>query len=271
MSQDRPAPRVAALEWSSAEIAFLLGVPPLGLAERQGYEQWVGIGASELREAVDLGRRQQPSLEALLRLRPETILASTHRHSAIEGQLSAIAPTHLVPDQPADFDFFGAVLDATGFVGSVLGREREAEHLLGNFHLRLEQLRERAQAGGLAGLRVVLAQPLSGVARLRIFTANSAVIQALARIGLEPAMAGTTEPFGFTTMGLEDLAGLSPETRFLLMDEREPAELAASAVWPLLPVVAAGGVVPIGARLWPFGATGSLIEIAEAVLVSLSE
>ncbi|WP_457579833.1 iron-siderophore ABC transporter substrate-binding protein [Ensifer canadensis] len=261
--------RLVTLEWLATEIALLLGERPIGVADLDGYRRWVSVENDRLAGAINVGGRQQPSMEALTRLRPDLILSSALRHRALEHRLSEIAPTRLLDDQPEHGDLLAAVYDCTKAAGEALGRSEAAAALLADFDTKLAAI--AADIGGtkLGGQPLVVAQPLPGVPRLRIFTANSAVLQVLVRAGFTAALELAPEPFGFSTIGLEGLASLDGKSKLILLSTEAPAELQTSAIWPMLPVVASGGVVPIGLPSWPFGGPASLLGLATNTVVKL--
>lgn len=261
--------RLVTLEWLATEIALLLGERPVGVADLDGYRRWVSIDNDGLAAAVDVGGRQQPSMEALNRLKPDLILSSALRHRALEHRLSEIAPTRLLDDQPQDGDLLGAVYACTKAAGKALDRSQAADRLLADFDTKLAGFAKDIADSGLGGQPVLVAQPLPGVPRLRIFTSNSAVMQVLVRAGLSAALDQSPEPFGFSTIGLEGLAALDGKSRLILLSDAAPAELQSSALWPMLPVVASGGVVPVGLPSWPFGGPASLLGLAENAVLKL--
>lgn len=258
--------RVVTLEWMATEIALCLGVRPAGVADLQGYRTLVGIENALLADTIDVGRRQQPSLEAIDRLKPDAILSSAFRHRTLLPRLQALGPTWLIDDQPENGDLFHAVLQSVTQIGSLLGREDVATSLLRAFDRQLASLSEQAKRQGIAGRPIVIAQPLAGSARLRVFTPNSAVVQMLAKVGFGVGFESGSEPFGFTTIDLEGLAAFPAEADLVLLSSAVPAELSGSPLWPLLPILSRDGIVLLGDDVWPFGATASLIRLAERVV-----
>ncbi|NVD40363.1 iron-siderophore ABC transporter substrate-binding protein [Ensifer sp. HO-A22] len=261
--------RLVTLEWLATEIALLLGEHPVGVADLDGYRRWVSVDNDGLAGAVDVGGRQQPSMEALNRLRPDLILSSTLRHRALEQRLSEVAPTKLLDDEPQDGDLLTAVYTATKAAGEALGRSEAADALLADFDTKLADIATDIAGSKLGGQAVIVAQPLPGVPRLRIFTSNSAVMQIFVRAGFTAALDLPAEPFGFSTIGLEGLAALDGKSKLILLAEEAPAELENSALWPMLPVVVSGGVVPVGLPSWPFGGPASLLGLATNTIAKM--
>ena len=263
------APRIVTLEWLATEITLLLGEHPVGVADLDGYRKWVSIENDKLSGAVDVGGRQQPSMEALTRLRPDIVLSSALRHRGLESRLTAIAPTRLLADQPADGNLLAAVYDCTKATGEVLGRSAMAIQLLADFDAKLADAAKNVKAGGLAGRSLLVAQPLPGVPRLRMFTPNSAIMQVLGKTGFAAALDMQPDPSGFTTIGLEGLAALDGQSKLILLSPEVPAEFQSSSLWPMLPVVAAGGVMPVGTPTWPFGGPASLLRFVRETVGKL--
>ena len=263
------ASRVVTLEWTATEIALSLGLRPVGVAERDAYSSWVAVENDGLKDAVDVGRRQQPSLEAIRKLSPDLILSSRFRHKSLQEKLAELAPTELLDDQPGDGDMLAAAYASVRQAGKALGREDAATALLSGFDARIAALKAKVPADK-AGRPVVVAQPLPGTARLRVFSSNAAVAQLLERIGFPAGLALPPQPFGFTAIDLEGLAALDGETTLILLSDSVPQELAESALWPMLPVVATGKVITAGAANWPFGSVAALTRLMETVAGKLA-
>lgn len=252
--------RVVTLEWTATEIAISLGISPVGCAELAGYRTWVNVANDGLAGSIDVGRRQQPSLEAIRKLRPDLILSSRFRHASLEPVLTDIAPVSLIDDQAADGDMLAAVYRSTQQAGAALGRDEDAAALLVRFDNDMEMLKRRF-GDRIAGKKLLVAQPLPGVPRLRIFAPNSSVAALLGKIGFDDAMDLSSQPFGFTTIDLEGLATLDGESTLIILADAIPDDLRNAALWPILPVVAQGNVRLSGAPSWPFGSTASLREL----------
>lgn len=256
-----PVPRrIVTLEWTATEIALSLGIPPVGCAEPSGYRAWVNVENGRLGDVVDVGRRQQPSLEAIRRLQPDLILSSRFRHASLASALGDIAPTHLIDDQAADGDMLAAVYRSVTQAGVALARADEAAALLARFDESMEILKTRL-GSTVSGRELIVAQPLPGVPRLRIFAPNSAIAGLLQRIGFTAATDLPPQPFGFTTIDLEGLAALDGQCTLFILSESIPDDLRNAALWPVLPIVAQGNVMVAGATTWPFGSTASLQKL----------
>jgi ferric hydroxamate transport system substrate-binding protein len=83
-----------------AENLLALGIQPVGVADIRGYQKYVNVQPSLAESVVDIGTRQEPSLEAIAQLKPDLILGVELRHQTIYDTLSAIAPTLLFNPYP---------------------------------------------------------------------------------------------------------------------------------------------------------------------------
>src|SRR5690554_3608607 len=75
-----PVQNVVALEWTYAEDLLAVGVQPVGVADIEGYNSWVQIEEKLDQGVVDIGTRQEPSLEKIAELNPDLIIAIKFRH-----------------------------------------------------------------------------------------------------------------------------------------------------------------------------------------------
>src|SRR5699024_3291217 len=66
---------IVVLEWSYAEDLLALGIQPAGVADLDGFHQWVNIDKEFDESVEDVGTRQEPNLEAISRLNPDLIIA----------------------------------------------------------------------------------------------------------------------------------------------------------------------------------------------------
>ncbi|GAA5628186.1 petrobactin-binding protein FpuA [Brucella sp. NBRC 12953] len=258
--------KIVSLEWAETEMVLSLGLVPSGVADLAGYRQWVGIGNEALGGTIDVGGRQQPSLEALMRLKPDLIVTSALRHATIAARLKTIAPTLLLDAGTDAADFYAATKRDLSTLATAIERAALGEAEWQSFEERLAAVQRRNRDS----VKLIVAQPLPGVARLRIFTSNSLIMKTLTKAGFSIGADFGTQPFGFTTIGLEELASLNGDIKLLMLGEAVPDELSQSAIWPVLPMVAAKQVYTIGGDIWPFGSTRSMARLVEKATGALA-
>ena len=104
------------------EDLLVLGVKPVGVMTIGG--TFPTIFAEITQGAQAIGDRMQPSLEGILKIRPDIILSSDKFPVATADQLKRIAPTIPISHFPID----GAA--NLRFLGEVTGRQEKAEEVL---------------------------------------------------------------------------------------------------------------------------------------------
>ncbi|MCM3628056.1 iron-siderophore ABC transporter substrate-binding protein [Paenibacillus glycanilyticus] len=203
--------KVVVLEWTYAEDLIALGVQPAGVADVKGYGEWYGAINPKLDAAVvDVGTRQEPSIETITSLAPDLIIGVGFRHEAIYDQLSAIAPTLIFnpypeeggPDQYSEMEqTFSAIADA-------LGKKAEGEKVLADLHTFYDDSKAKLASAGKEGQEIVFTQAWTneGVATFRLFTDNSMAMAILAKVGLKNAHQDSAfQQYGYSETDIEGL------------------------------------------------------------------
>ncbi|NJK53790.1 MAG: ABC transporter substrate-binding protein [Leptolyngbyaceae cyanobacterium SU_3_3] len=86
----------------------------------------------------NLGDLSQPSLEKILRLKPDLILAMDFHYEKIYQQLSWIAPTVLVDHQKNN-----SFKQNLQYIAQIFDKEAEADQILLQYQARIEELRNQ--------------------------------------------------------------------------------------------------------------------------------
>lgn len=276
---DEPATRVVALEWTYAEDLLAVGVQPVGVADIAGYESWVNVEPSFSDDVVDVGTRQEPSLEAILALEPDLIIGVSFRHAPILDQLQDIAPTALFSPYPGEGG--PSQLDEMEVtfrtVAAAVGREDRAETVLAETEDAYDAAAARIAAAGHAGDEVLLVQAFSvqNAPQIRVFTDNAMAVGILGRLGLENAWPGTYAQYGFDTVDVEGLAPVSDADAFFYVvqadDDVFAEQLADDPIWRALGFVQRDATYALGGDTWLFGGPLSAQLVAETVADLLSE
>lgn len=123
-----------------ADPLLALGVKPIGMAAyvEQGEEDLSGLTSDDIEGIENIGDASQPSLEKILSLKPDLILAMDFAHEKIYKQLSEIAPTVLT--EYLDNCSFKKNLQ---YLSQILNREIEAERILSEYQSRINELRNK--------------------------------------------------------------------------------------------------------------------------------
>lgn len=244
-----PPMRVVCLEWTSAEMVVSLGVAPLAVGDTGGYRDWVA-GPALPDTTLDLGARSEPSLELLSELRPD-LIAGAYGYGFDESAFARLAPTFNVPFYSGRQAPYAEAERVTLELGRRLGREAEADRLVAGTRTAIGKARIRLAGRAQKPVCVV---SLFDDRHVRIYGTGSLLQDVLDRLGLVNAWTGTTNEWGFSTVGIEELVAVG-DARLISLDPIPPhirIRIARSTLWANLPCVRSGQVRTIP-PVWPFG------------------
>lgn len=246
------AESVVALEWSYIEDLLALDVQPIGVADIEGYNNWVDIPVELSADVVDVGTRQEPNLEQIAMLNPDVIITSTLRSAENYDELSAIAPTIAFEGYPAGSHYDG-MIDTFNTIATVVDRTAEAEAVLDALNASYAETQT-----ALAELEVtdfVLAQSYlsSDAPVFRLFTDNAMAVEILGKIGLTNAWDDAPQQYGFTTVDFEGFDGIDDVLFFYIAQPDANEVITASPVWGVLPFVQSENAYWLGGDVWLFG------------------
>ncbi|YAF98118.1 MAG: iron-siderophore ABC transporter substrate-binding protein [Nodularia sp. CChRGM 3473] len=126
--------RVVTLIFADPGNALALGIQPIGGLYPEHTDNPYLQG--KFTEIKNVGIDGEPSLEAILALKPDLILASYPYHQQIYSQLQQIAPTVLVEAQGSK-DWKKVLMKQA----EALGKLNEAEKLMTDYYARLEKFK----------------------------------------------------------------------------------------------------------------------------------
>src|SRR5699024_482112 len=123
---------IVALEWSYAENLLALGIQPAGVADLDGFHQWVNIDKEFDESVEDVGTRQEPNLEAIRRQDPDLIIAVKFRHEQYLDQLKEIAPvvTFAPYGEEAIQDHYENMLNEMKTLAKIVNKQDQAEQAI---------------------------------------------------------------------------------------------------------------------------------------------
>ena len=251
LTLDKTPERVIALNWAATEALLLLGVTPIGVADRDGYNAWVR--EPELPEGVaNVGTRVAPSLEAISELKPDLIVTSSEMAPAA-NLLERIAPTYVVSVYKQGSRPFEKASSMLTTLGEMLNREERAKSVLNDIDQTLQAQRHRLENSGLTDRPVALVNFLDD-RHVRVYAPNGLFQRALNALGLENAWPHSGNYWGFSVVGLEALSPYQ-DSRIIIISPTLPGlsdTLANSPFWTYLPPVQRDQVYQID-PVWPFG------------------
>jgi iron complex transport system substrate-binding protein len=268
---DAPATRVVALEWEAVENVLALGVDPVGVGDGDIYRDWVAAGKAIPEGTESVGTRTEPSVEKVASLEPDLIVAGTTAAETNLEQFEKIAPVvvfDIAPkpgDDATEWERMEAEVDR---LGTLLGKEDEADELLADMEASLEEQAARIAEAGVQGDRVALVQAYTdGKPSARLFDDGALLVEVLRRIGLENAYAGEPQQWGITTVGLEGLRQVADADWLLTLTLAEDDPFldtwSKNPAYQAFPVAKADRIVPVGGDTWTWGGPLSVSLAAE--------
>lgn len=263
-----PARRVVALEFLIAEMLASVGLPPVGMSDPKLYPGWIGVASDRLKGAADVGTRQQPSLEAIARLKPDLILGVSYRHAPLFDVFEGIAPTVLfdfAPGPPATR--LDSAFALQTMIGGYVGHRAQAEQANAEVSAGIARDAARLAEAGRAGRRLVVLQELGGQDTYWVFTADSLSAGLAERLGLRFWPPDRSSE-GVRPLTSEDLLALDDADVMLASMTGPAVTLDAktrSAAWQRVPALRAGRVGLIERNIWNFGGPGSALRLSNRI------
>jgi ferric hydroxamate transport system substrate-binding protein len=237
-------PRIAALDWVSAQNLMALGLMPLAMPEIDLYRRAV-VTPVPGPESRELGLRFEPNFELLAALKPDLLVYNAET-LALLPKLEKIAPTlrfdlRAPNSSPAPWQ---AGREALLRLGGALGLTQAAQAYAHLCSEELEQGRERLR--GYDGRPLYVVSVLDG-RRMLVFARGSLFQSVLDRFGITNAWDGPVSRFGHLTVSVDQLLR-QPEARLLAVGNDRPAQLARALSTPViasLPFSRAGRVLTV--------------------------
>ncbi|MDN5581874.1 MAG: ABC transporter substrate-binding protein [Corynebacterium sp.] len=139
---DKPASRVAVLEWQEIEDAISLCVDPVAVASPDDYGTYVSAEALP-DDVVNAGERGEPDLDAIYGADPDLIIVEAYSEDdAVLTQLEdRDVPVLAVTGADAE-DQIGTVKNTLSMIGEATGRSARAEEVNQEFDDHLAAARE---------------------------------------------------------------------------------------------------------------------------------
>lgn len=268
---DKPAKRVAVLEWQQIEDALTLCVAPVAVSDAEGYSTYVS--AEKLPEGVvDVGTRGEPDLDALYATDPDLIIVEAFSaDDDIVVQLEKRDVPVLVTVGADASDQIGNMKNVFSMIAEATGRTERADEVLEQFDAHLAEARERVATVDLPTRSFLFFDGWieGGNVVVRPYGRGALFTELGEQLGLEPAWtdeideaygSGGVDPsYGLAQTDIEGLTAVGDANLFY-SDDKTPdsyvTELEKSPIWSSLPAVEQGRAHAFPAGVW--GAGGPL-------------
>ena len=268
---DKPAERIAVLEWQQTEDALTLCVTPVAVSDIEGYSTYVS--AETIPEGVtDIGTRGEPDMDALYATDPDLIIVEAQSaDDELIAQLEERGVPVLATVGADGADPIGNMKNVFSMIGEATGRTERATEVLADFDAHLASAKEEVATvdlpttdflffdGWIEGGNVVIRPYGQG----SLFTAlgeqlgltgawTDEIDASYGSGGVDPSYGlGQTDIEGLTAVGNANLIYSADEVA-----DGYVAEFEKSPIWTALPAVQEGRATAFPAGVW--GAGGPL-------------
>ncbi|MFD1149586.1 ABC transporter substrate-binding protein [Saccharothrix hoggarensis] len=263
-----PAQRVVTLEWAETEVVTSLGVTPVGVADATGYKTW-DAAAPLPGDVKDVGKRNEPSVDAIVALNPDVVIMSQGRDETLAGQLEKYVPVVVTKSSDASRNL-DRLRDDVRMIAKAIGKAGEGDTLLSEMDTALADGKKAVEAKGATGTPFVMADGwLEGsTVNIRPFGKGSLVSDTAEAVGLKNAWTGEVDPkWGLGATDVEGMTAITDPKTVLFYSASEDdvftTGLAQNPVWQRLPFVVSQKVVKLEPGTWTFGGPKSVIRVAE--------
>ncbi|MEV6908994.1 iron-siderophore ABC transporter substrate-binding protein [Amycolatopsis sp. NPDC051071] len=270
-----PAKRVVALEWGEAEMVASLGVMPVGAADVAGYNVW-DKAAPLTSEVKDVGKRNEPSVDAIVGLNPDVVIIAEERDSTLVPQIEKYVPVVVTKASDASRNF-DRLREDFKLIAKTVGKESEADKQLSEMDAKLAEGKKAVEAKGAAGTPFLMADGyLEGsTVSIRPFGKGSLVSDTAEAVGLKNVWTGKVDPqWGLGQTDVEGLTAITDPKTVLFYSAAEEdvftTGLAQNAVYQRLPFVVSKKIHKLEAGTWTFGGPKSVVLTADQVVKAVT-
>ncbi|MEU5824010.1 iron-siderophore ABC transporter substrate-binding protein [Streptomyces sp. NPDC047803] len=276
---DKPAKRIAVLEWQQVEDALTLCVTPAAVSDAKGYSTWVS--AEKLPGGVtDIGTREEPDLDTLYAAKPDLVVveafdAKDEMIKKLEKRgVPVLATRGANPKDP-----IGNMRQVFSMIGQATGRTERADQVLKEFDDHLAKAKQQVTDADLPTKDFVFFDGwLEGNnLTVRPYSDGALFTELGKELGLKPAWTssvnkehgdgGVDPAYGLAQTDVEGLVAVGDANLFYANDEGAGGYVAAirkNPIWKKLPAVKEGRAHAFPARVWGAGGPRSNEQAIDA-------
>ncbi|QUL55707.1 iron-siderophore ABC transporter substrate-binding protein [Paenibacillus tritici] len=235
---------IAALDVKFADQLIALGEKPEGSVVAGTKDEFPEYLSEQMAGVKVLGTRDEPNLEAIVALNPDLILMTNFQEEVYES-VSKIAPTIVL-------DFYEDWRDTLATIGTITGKQAEAEVVKKAYEDKITGLREQLSAK-LGDETVALIRPRPEGIRVHGPEHRTGSIL-YEDLGLNaPAFVQAIKDDTSVEISMETVADVGADHYFLLSDDlfaKEAEVLASSPIWKSLDAVKNNRAYDVNSTLW---------------------
>ncbi|MET7872871.1 iron-siderophore ABC transporter substrate-binding protein [Streptomyces cyaneofuscatus] len=283
---DKPAQRIAVLEWQQIEDALTLCVTPVAVSDAKGYRTWVS--AEKLPQGVtDIGTREEPDLDTLAAAKPDLVVveafdAKDETLLALEKRgIPVMATRGANPKDP-----IGNVRDVFNLIGTATGRTERAKQVIGEFDDHLAEAKKQVADADLPTKDFVFFDGWlqGGNLTVRPYGEGALFTAIGEELGMKAAWTddinkaygdgGVDPSYGLAQTDVEGLTGVGKANLFYANDEGAGGYVKAlekNPVWKSLPAVKEGRAHSFPSSVWGAGGPRSCEQAIDAYVDVLTK
>ncbi|GIF00538.1 ABC transporter substrate-binding protein [Paractinoplanes rishiriensis] len=275
---DRPATNIVALEWGLAENLVALGVKPIGLADVKGYNTYDTIAAIDP-STPDVGTRGEPSLDAIVALKPDLVVTTTDLPENVIKQITAQVPVLTLRGSDGT-DPIGYMRKTVTTLAQATGKQAEGQKALADFDAKVAAAKDKLAQAGKAGAPFTMADGWldSGTVSLRMYTPGSFFGGVAKEVGLQNQWTGAGDKdYGLAQTDVEGLTKITNKDNTFVYVSNDAdggaafvKALTGNAVFKQLPFVQGQKVKRIPDGIWMFGGPPSAAAYLDALVTALT-
>ncbi|MEU0137644.1 iron-siderophore ABC transporter substrate-binding protein [Streptomyces sp. NPDC006296] len=276
---DKPARRIAVLEWQQVEDALTLCVTPTAVSDAKGYSTWVS--AEKLPAGVtDIGTREEPDLDTLYAADPDLVVveafdADDETIAKLEKRgVPVMATRGANPKDP-----IGNMREVFSMIGEATGRTERADQVLDEFDQHLATAKKQVTDADLPTKDFLFFDGWlqGGNLTVRPYSDGALFTEIGKELGMTPAWTndvnkahgdgGVDPSYGLAQTDVEGLTAVGNANLFHANDEGAGgyvAALAKNPIWKSLPAVKEGRAHAFPARVWGAGGPRSCAQAIDA-------
>ncbi|GAA2184110.1 siderophore ABC transporter substrate-binding protein CdtB [Brooklawnia cerclae] len=268
---DKPAERIAVLEWQQIEDALTLCVAPVAVADAEGYSTYVS--AETLPEGVtDVGQRGEPDLDTLYATNPDLIIVEAF--SADDELIAQLEERGVPVLATVGADASGQIenmKNVFSMIAEATGRTERAEQVLQQFDDHLADAKAQVATvdlpttdflffdGWIEGSNLVIRPYGKGALFTELGEELGLTSAWTDEIDAAYGSGGVDPAYGLAQTDIEGLTAVGNANLFYSDDATADSyvtELEKSSIWTSLPAVQEGRAHAFPAGVW--GAGGPL-------------
>lgn len=276
---DKPAKRIAVLEWQQVEDALTLCVTPTAVSDAKGYRTWVS--AEKLPQGVtDIGTREEPDLDTLYAAEPDLIVVEAF--DAKDDMIKKLEKrgVPVMATKGADpKDPIGNMRNVFSMIGKATGRTERADQVLKEFDDHLATAKQQVTDADLPTKDFLFFDGWleGGNLTVRPYSDGALFTEIGKELGMNPAWTndvnkkhgdgGVDPSYGLAQTDVEGLTAVGDANLFYANDEGAGgyvAALAKNPIWKKLPAVEEGRAHAFPARVWGAGGPRSCAQAIDA-------